>query len=247
MSNIILFLQAKSGDPQVNYNAVDVRRFIASTYPIEGVLGNGQLKVTQRGAGANMSVDVAAGGCVVQCDYVTNGGSYLLYETTTVNVTVPSPPSSGSRTHLIVEQVVDPQSDGSTGGYNLSGPQLVEDTGSGATLPKSAYLLAQVSVTAGQASVTNANITDMRNQASGPPPETKGKFSGTLSGAGRLYIPHNMDTTPSDAQITQWAGNAYIPQLVDILSTQIVVQFVGQNGQLGASGQPVTCSWVAYR
>lgn len=248
MSNITLFLQAKTGDPAVQYNAVDVRRFIASTYPIEGVLGTGQLKVTQRAAGANMSVDVAAGGCVVQCDTVTNGGSYLEYETTSVNVPIPAAPASGTRTHLIVEQVYDPQSDGSTLGYAASKPICVADTGSGATLPPSAYLLAQVTVTHGQASVTNDNITDMRNQASGPPAYDRGNFSDQLSTAGRVTVDHDLGVVPGQIVFGGGANGRYLLNVIARDEDSFTVECTNpQTLTTGAGGQNVSFGWVAFR
>lgn len=246
MTNTQLFIQAKTNDPEIEYTALQVRKMIAAIYPIEGVLGNGHLKVSQRAAGANMSVDVAIGGCVVQCDTVTNGGSYLEFEDAVVNVSIPAAPSSGSRTHLIVEQARDPQVDGQSS-YQ-AGPICVPDTGSGAQIPPSANLLAQVTVTAGQASVTNANITDMRNQASGQPPYDRGNFSGPLSPAGRVIVDHDLGVSPAEIVFGPGSNGRYLLNVIDRDADSFTVECTNpQTGSTGASGQSVSFGWVAFR
>jgi hypothetical protein len=45
------------------------------------------MAVAQRAAGANMSVDIAAGEATVQGDLVTNQGLYYVYNDATVNLT----------------------------------------------------------------------------------------------------------------------------------------------------------------
>jgi hypothetical protein len=67
--------------------------------------------------------------------------------------------------HRVVLQVQDKLNNGAFSGYTFT-PVLVQDTGAGFPAePASALTLAQVSIATGQASVTNANITDMRTGA----------------------------------------------------------------------------------
>lgn len=254
MGNTTLWIQAKTGDTPPQYTGVLDRKLISATYPIEGVLGTGQLKVTQRAAGANMSVDVASGGCVVQCDTVANGGSYLTFEDATVNLTIPAAPASGTRTHFIYEKIADPQSDG--GSSYVSGPFVSQDAGSGAPVVPSAYLLATVAVAHGQASVVTANITDMRNQASGPVKETDGVTSDNLSGAGRITVSHGLGVRPGNIQITMAGGGnggveTYFPNLFWNSSTPddttFIVEFIKTDGTTGTGGQPVVFTWRAKR
>ena len=54
----------------------------------EGAVGATDFKVAQRGAGANMSVDVASGGAWVQGDDATRQGLYHQTNDATINVGV---------------------------------------------------------------------------------------------------------------------------------------------------------------
>ena len=248
MTSTTLIIQAAGTDTPIQETALAFRNFVKSIWPQEGVLGTGHLKVTQRATGANMTVDVAAGSCTVYCDTIANGGAYHIREDALTNVTIPGAPGSGTRTHLIVEQARDKQSQGSDPDYN-SKPICVQDTGSGATLPPSALLLATVTVSAGQASVLNANITDLRVQAAGQPPSASGPFSGTTSGAGRIQIAHGMDVRPSTAFVMlSSAGNSYKEYVVSIASDVITVEFRAlDTGDIASSGQAVAGYWHADR
>lgn len=166
MSNTALWIQAKPGDAEVSYAPAMDRQLFAVTFPAPGVIGRNDLAVSPRAEGANMSVDVAPGTAIVECDTTANGGSYLCAEPVKVNVPIPAAPSSGSRTHLIVMQARDPQGD--AGSNYLSAPICVPDTGGGATLPNSAELLAKVTVIAGKAAVTADMIADARARAASP-------------------------------------------------------------------------------
>ena len=246
MANTTLWIQAKPGDTPLQYTGFMDRKVLNAIYPIEGVLGTGQLKVTERAAGANMSVDVAGGGAVVKCDTVVNGGSYLTFEDATVNLTIPAAPSSGSRTHKIYEKIADPQSDGGTS--YTSGPFVSIDAGSGAPDVLSAYLLATVTVTHGDASVRNAGITDMRNQASGPPAYDRGTKSDQLSPAGRVIVDHDLGVSPAEIVFGGGANGRYLLNVIARDASTFTVECTNpQTGNTGASGQNVSFSWVAYR
>lgn len=160
-----IYMQAASGDTAISYSALDYRSFLHGLFRTDGILRPdvtaGGLKVTQRAAGANFSVDVAAGRCIIEGDDVTDQGKYFCWSTDVTNVAVPAPPGSGTRTHLIIARVRDKLHQPSWSTYDWT-IELVEDTGSGATVPASAIPLASLAVAAGQASVTDANITDLR-------------------------------------------------------------------------------------
>jgi hypothetical protein len=134
----------------------------ASSFPGEqGVIGN-YMQVQQRGAGANFSVDITSGRAFVQGDDVSNQGRYTVWSDATYNLAVPSAPASGTRVHRIVLQIQDQLNNGVWTGYTAAFTCLA-DTGTGTPAePNSAITLAYVSVAAGQGSVLNANITDMR-------------------------------------------------------------------------------------
>lgn len=165
--NTPIWMQATGGDPQIQYSAQQMRASLRGLVRTDGVLDlvSGALKVTQRGAGANFSVDIAPGIGTVVGDDVTDQGIYLAQSTAAVNLVTPGAPGSGTRVHRVVAQIRDKMHNGAWTTYDWT-PVLLPDTGSGTpALPNSAIPLARVSVTVGQTSVTNANITDDRISA----------------------------------------------------------------------------------
>lgn len=123
---------------------------------------DGQFAVTQHAAGANFSVDVAAGHAFVPGTDIANQAVYGVWNDGVVNVTVPSPPASGTEVHRLVLQIEDRFSNNVWTGYTAN-LNLLADTGSGTPAqPASSITLALISVASGQASVLNANITDQR-------------------------------------------------------------------------------------
>lgn len=164
-----LWMQAAVGDSAVSYSAAAYRYgLLAALFTTSGVIdpiNSGGLQVVQHAAGANMSVDVGAGTAVIPGTDVSLQGSYFCAnDAGGVNLTVPAAPGSGTRVHRVVAQVQDHLNNA---GYAVNTYQwvlsLLADTGSGTpATPASAISLATVSVSAGQANVTNANITDTR-------------------------------------------------------------------------------------
>jgi len=159
-----LEMQAAGGDTPFSYAAIATRQGHDLMWVNEGVVRLG-LQVTQRGAGANMSVDVAAGSCVIVGDDVAGQGKYMCVSDAVTNVTVPAAPASGSRIHRVVARIKDKLHSGSWTTYEWT-VELLADTGSGTpALPASAINLGRVTVVAGQVTVVNANITDDRVSA----------------------------------------------------------------------------------
>lgn len=168
MTRKVLWMQPGVGDPDIEYAGVDDRALIRNLFHDEGVFDTvfGSLRVTQRGAGANMSVDVAAGSAFIFGDDVSEQGMYLVTSDAVENATIPAPPGAGTRTHRVVAQVRDKlhnSADWSTYEWTID---VLEDTGSGTpATPDSAISLATVSVAAAQTSVTDSHIADTRTQA----------------------------------------------------------------------------------
>lgn len=142
----------------------------------EGVMNLGALRVTQRGAGANFSVDIAAGTAVVQGDDQAEQGNYLVRSTSTVNVTVSAAPGANSRIDLICLRVYDSNAGGvgtsagqSTGAItaDTAGFVHIAGTPSGSpvppTVPASCLALATIGpITPSTSSIVNGLITDVR-------------------------------------------------------------------------------------
>lgn len=159
-----LMMQAASGDTVypvgLAYSAQEHRQLVAVAVP-EGVVDVDDFRVSQRAAGANFTVDVAAGRAVVIGDDVAYQGGYLVTnDATLTGKVIPPAPGSGSRTHRVVLKILDKAHDGSLayGDYDAD-VQVLEDTGAGTpALPDSAITLALVTVTSATGSITNANI-----------------------------------------------------------------------------------------
>jgi hypothetical protein len=125
----------------------------------EGVIGPATAIVTQRGAGANFSVDIAPFAAIVAGEDVTDQGSYLVTNTAVFNLATPSAPGSGTRTHRLVAQVRDKKNNGAWTTYDWT-PLIIADSGSGEPAePASSETLAHIVIAAGQPNVSNANIT----------------------------------------------------------------------------------------
>jgi hypothetical protein len=161
-----IWMQATGGDPQIQYAAQELRQILSGIFISEGVIGAANsCQVTQRGAGANFSVDIQAGYFMAQGDDVSNQGMYIIRAPTVENLVTPTAPGSGTRVHRVVGQIRDKLHLGSWTTYDAV-PLLLQDTGSGTpAIPNSALGLGLVSIAAGQVSVQTAHITDTRINA----------------------------------------------------------------------------------
>lgn len=131
----------------------------------EGTIWPADLAVSQRGAGANMSVDVSSGFCYVSSD-VTLQAWYLCLNDAVVNKTIAAVGSAGqSRKDLVVARCYDTQHGDGSNSWALEvipGTAATTGTETAPATPTRALRLATVSVAYGQSSVTNANIVDQR-------------------------------------------------------------------------------------
>lgn len=163
------------------YDAVDFRRAVSGPL-LEGAMDGTSYMVTQRGAGANMSVDIAANAGVygvaayVQGDAVAGQALYAVApHNAVINETIAAAHASLPRVDRVILEVLDNVHDAS--GSNLARTRVLTGTAtSGDTLdnptgatavPNSALLLADILVGAGATSITNANIRDRRKWARG--------------------------------------------------------------------------------
>ena len=155
------------------YNAVEYRHLAAALLgPTSGVLSPNDLKVTQRGAGANMSVDVAAGDAAIfGTESSPEQGCYYAHSSAVTNLVIAAA-DAGPRYDRIVAKVQD--SDYS-GGTNTVSIVVVNGTAvrpAEPALPANCVELARVLVPAGSSSVVTANIVDRRVLTG---PETYGR------------------------------------------------------------------------
>lgn len=144
---------------QLGEYSARVTRQLLSIIGTEGVIEG--LTVAQRSAGANMSVDVAAGKALIQGDDQSNQGVYLAVNEAVVNLAVVAADPSNPRIDRVVLEVRDTNAGGASGDdANL---RVIEGTPGGAptapAIPDTAISLATVSVAAAATSITDANIT----------------------------------------------------------------------------------------
>lgn len=151
------------------YSARQDRQLIDAIFD-EGVFDRtaGGLLVSQRAAGANDSVDVAAGVAVIAGDDESNQGKYFVRNTATVNVPFSPAPGSNKRIDLLVLRVRDETAGGPTGDDAVF--DIVEGTVAASptppAVPDTAIPLAEVERAAGDSSIVTAKITDRRLPAS---------------------------------------------------------------------------------
>lgn len=140
----------------------------------EGVYDAADLKISQRGAGANMSVDVAAGSAWIQGDDTARQGVYHLVNDATVNVAVSAAHATLPRIDQVIARIYDSSVAGGSdtpaievlAGTATAGATLANRTGA-AALPNGAVRLADVLVAAAASSIANAAIQDRRPWARG--------------------------------------------------------------------------------
>lgn len=145
----------------------------------EGVAGTTDLQVTQRGAGANMSVDVAAGVAWIKGDdSAAAQPTYRVYNDATKNLTVTAADATNPRIDLVIAEVRDAAFSGVSTDWRL---RVVAGTPAGSpsapATPSNSIVLARLSVPALDTTIGTAQITDYRPRAGlfsslGPPAVT---------------------------------------------------------------------------
>ena len=146
--------------------AARLDRGLVEAFGTEGVVygvGN-HLKVTERSAGPNFSVDIATGAGIVAGDDQANQGSYFVRNGGVINVAVTSPDPSNPRIDAVVVQVRDTQAGGEAG--TVCEARVIAGGAAAVpsppAIPATAMLLAYIDVPVGLSAVTNAKITDER-------------------------------------------------------------------------------------
>ncbi len=192
-----LLMQAVTGDPVLPYTAQQHRGMIDALAPQAGIVRKNDLLVGPRAAGANFTVDVAAGQCAIKGTSVAEQGTYLCRSTAVENVAIAAAPASGSRTDLIVARVFDRQADGGTE-YAWRPLSVTGTVGGGLpALPPSSILLFEVAVAAGQTSITAGNLTDRRE----------------LSGLGDIPLWDYSGTQATPQSIPSGTETPYLPEV----------------------------------
>lgn len=146
---------------EYQHSALLDRRLLDAIYATGGgVVESGALRAKQRAVGANMSVDIASGMCIIPGTSISDQGKYLCRSTAAENRAIATAPPSGTRTDLLIARVADSEASGVSDGFIL---EVLTGT---TTIPDDAIGLAHISVSSGTAAITDAMITDIRDQAS---------------------------------------------------------------------------------
>lgn len=123
----------------------------------------GELAVTERGAGANMSVDVAAGNAFIAGTQASWQGMYHASNDAVKNLTIAAADPTDDRIDIVVATVRDSIYSGLDDDWIL---QVVTGTASPVptppATPDNSLVLAEVLVAAGATSIVDADITDTR-------------------------------------------------------------------------------------
>lgn len=170
----------------------------------EGVAGPGDLAVSQRAAGANMSVDVAAGTAWVKGDSSESQPVYRCVSDGTVNLAIAAADGTNPRYDLVIAEVRDAAFSGVSTDWRL---RVITGTPAGSptvpATPDSALPLAQVYVPAGDTTIGTAQIVDVR------------KLAGLgLVGPQGLYVAEdNDDGTRNDTSYGGLTGSSAGPSI----------------------------------
>lgn len=114
------------------------------------------LQVTQRGAGANFTVDISAGSSVIIGTTQPDQGAYIIRATSVENFVVPATPAV-NRTDSIYAVVSDPNAGGPAGSSWAFAYVIA-----GAAAPADSVKLADISRTTTESAILTAAITDRR-------------------------------------------------------------------------------------
>lgn len=128
-----------------------------------GAATTGDFAVIQRGAGANMSVDVLMGGAIVGGTESATQGDYFVFNDATTNVTISASDPTNPRIDVIGIRIRDTEYSGASNDATII---VVTGTPAGSpvvpTLPANFLSLAHIAVAALSTQVVTGNITDKR-------------------------------------------------------------------------------------
>lgn len=196
-----LFLQAVGADTPISYTAEDFRNILGGVWARTGTIGPYSMRLYQRLAGPNWSVDVNLGFAVLG-NSATEIDRYLAICDTRTNIPLTGFNTSpaATRTHRVFVAVYDKAI---VGTQYLTKIVITEDTGSGAAVPSDSpayYLeLGSLSIANGQSNIATANISNYALHAD----SSYGAFDMTLSGG----ITSGLGTTSGGAPRYACGGN----------------------------------------
>lgn len=157
------------------YSAGRVRSLLMDLSVQEGIIGATDMVVTQRAAGANKTVDIAAGAGWVKGDTSARQGLYHVVNDAIVNLTIPDNLAANPRLDQVICHINDTVDGGGIAdsatyevvqGTASAGATLDNRTGA-AALPATAMRIADILSGPSFTSITNSVIRDRRPWAHG--------------------------------------------------------------------------------
>jgi hypothetical protein len=131
-----------------------------------GVVGSGDLAVTEKSGTPNMSVDVAAGSAYIRGTTGADQGVYGVTNDAVVNVVIAAADATNARKDLIVARVRDAAYSGANNDVQIT---VIQGTPAASpadpTVTDDTLVLARVDVPALDTAITNSQITDLRTRA----------------------------------------------------------------------------------
>jgi hypothetical protein len=142
------------------------RLVLSSLIGVSGVVGTGDLQVTEKAGTPDMAVDVAAGSCYIAGTQATFQGTYHCTNDATKTLSVPAADSTNPRIDLVVARVRDSFYAGVGTVWELKvEPGAAAASPAEPAVPVDAIVLARIDVPAGATAITNADLTDRRPRA----------------------------------------------------------------------------------
>lgn len=231
------FLNAGSHDAEQD------RRLISLlTRDNEGIKNAGDFAVTEATV-PNMTVDVAAGECVILGTESATQGSYMGTANSTTNLAVSAAPGSNSRIDVVVAKVQDSEYSGGSDTFSLAVVEgTVSATPTAPAIPNNSLKLAEILITSSDGSVTNSMITDFRSVL---------VFSaGSATTADRLTTARDITLTGDATGTTSFDGSANVsittttPNSADMSSSDGAGRKLTVSTTAPSSGQTIGDLWV---
>lgn len=227
-----LFMQAVSGDPAINYTAADFGQIPKTVFLSYGAVGATSFWVEQNDVLVGWSIKVRAGRALL--------GQYMIYSPTDqyISLATFNTSPSASRTHRVC-LVVNDKNLGN--GEYAARIIVIEDTGSGTTVPAGAAMtLAFITVGTSTSAITNSIINNSRTAAScfEPFESLSGYLASGITdasasaGTANARLRFGIDTVRFSGSIKKTSGTGVFP----VGSTVI--------GTLPEQYRPVTDRWL---
>lgn len=228
---------------QEAHPAATWRQALEGLLTLPGIVAPGHLAVTQRGAGANMTVDVAEGRVFVPGTESAYQGVYLCETQGVTNVgPLSASDPTNPRRDLIVARVKDSNYSGALRTFGL---EVVTGTAAASpadpAVPANSWVLARVTVAAAASSILNAAIADARTGLLGPPAAFTAQ-AGQACGIGGVAVAQSATLLPT--------VNLYEGLLCWVKDIDALAVYLGSSWLYLAGGPWTACAfsnnWTNY-